>query len=78
MKEKTGVTPTGGFMMKFSSHDEPKKPPINPMELPQFEFAQPSLSTVFGGMIVDVGILALFNILFFAGAFISFLRFDVR
>jgi ABC-type transport system involved in multi-copper enzyme maturation permease subunit len=78
MKEKTGVTPSGGFVMRFTTEDEPKKTPINPMELPQYDFIQPPLSAVLGGIMIDVGILALFNILFFAGAFISFLRFDVR
>jgi ABC-type transport system involved in multi-copper enzyme maturation permease subunit len=79
MKGKTGMTPGGGMVFRIVTDDKaPKKQPINPMELPQFKFRQEPLSAVLGSVAADLGILALFNLLFFAGAFISFLRYDVR
>ncbi|MFA6468273.1 MAG: ABC transporter permease subunit [Bacteroidota bacterium] len=80
MKEKTGMN-TGGFSMVFRmvSDDNAEKPkPINISELPQFEFAPLSAISGIGYYAGYTGILAAFNLLFFAGAFISFKYYDVR
>jgi ABC-type transport system involved in multi-copper enzyme maturation permease subunit len=79
IKEKTGQTPSGGIVFRISTDgDEPKKKPINPLEMPTYEFQQQPLGASFGSIAIDLGILSLFNIIFFVGAFVSFLRYDVR
>ena len=79
MKEKTGQTPGGGIIFRISTdNDQQKKKPINALELPAYEFQQEPLSASAGSIAVDLGILGLFNIIFFVGAFVSFLRYDVR
>ena len=45
---------------------------------PRFQFQPPPLSARFGRIIVPTAILAGFTLLFFAAAFVSFLRYDVR
>jgi len=79
IKEKTGQTPGGGLIFRISSDkDEPKKQPINPLEMPAYEFQQEPVGASLGSIAIDLGILSLFNIIFFVGAFVSFLRYDVR
>lgn len=78
MKEKTGMNPGGGMVFRISTDNDKKKVPVNLNELPAFEFHPEPLQTVLGFIAVDFGVLGLFNILFFAGAFVSFLRYDVR
>ncbi len=79
IKGKTGVTPSGGFIFRISvGGEEGKKVPINPMEIPKYEFQQQTLKEGLGVAAVDFGILALFDLVFFAGAFIAFSRYDVR
>jgi ABC-type transport system involved in multi-copper enzyme maturation permease subunit len=79
IKEKTGTTPSGGIVFRISTdNDQPKKQPINPMELPGYQFRQESLSASLGSLAVDFGALILFNVVFFVGAFVSFLKYDVR
>ncbi len=80
MKEKTGMN-TGGFAMVFRmvTDDNAEKPkPINIGELPQFQFTPPPVESGIGAYAGSVGVLALFNLLFFAGAFVSFKKYDVR
>ncbi len=80
LKEKTGETPSGGMIFRIStdSASSAARVPINAAEIPSFVFEQPPIGTILGTAAVDFGILALFNIIFFAGAFVSFLRYDVR
>lgn len=79
IKEKTGQTPGGGIVFRISTdNDEPKKKPINPNEMPAYNFQQEPVSASLGVLAIDLGVLMLFNIIFFVGAFVSFLRYDVR
>jgi hypothetical protein len=79
LKEKTGETPSGGMIFRTYSDDkQQQKPPINATEIPTFTFQPQPVEAVLGSVAVNFGILALFNIIFFAGAFVSFLRYDVR
>jgi len=79
MKEKTGRNPSGGFVFRMSMNDdEQEKKKINPAEMPVFGFEQPPVRAALGTIVMDFGILALFNMVFFAGAFLAFLRFDPR
>lgn len=59
-----------------SSNSNKEKPDIS--ELPQFEFKPESLRASFTRAIPDFLILILMSIVFFTGAFVSFLRYDVR
>lgn len=80
MKEKTGMN-TGGFAMVFrmiSDENAQKPKPININELPQFHFRPIELSASIGAFARYTGVLALFNLLFFAGAFTAFKKYDVR
>lgn len=47
-------------------------------ELPRFEPPEQSYKEAVGPTIIDLGILSVFSVLAFAGAFMSFLRYDVR
>jgi ABC-type transport system involved in multi-copper enzyme maturation permease subunit len=81
IKGKTGMNLGGGFVrfhMRLGNDDEPKQKPIDPNEIPPFQYLPKKLSGDLGSAILDIGILLLFNGLFFAGAFVAFLRYDVR
>ena len=80
MSEKTGGTLKGGGMVMIFRRegDDVTPTPIDPQEIPVFEYQPPSLGTVFNTSFLDFGLLALFNIIFFAGAYTAFLRYDVR
>jgi hypothetical protein len=78
MFEKTG-TRTSGFMRFQIIEDGAEKPKtINANEIPQFEFKSAALSSILPSFVLDAGLLVFFNIIFFAGAFISFRKYDVR
>ncbi len=51
---------------------------IDPQELPVFQFRPPSLSAAVSASMFDFGLLILFNIGFFTGAVVAFLKYDVR
>ena len=81
MKDKTGTNPGGRMMVfriKVEGEEEKAPEPINPQELPQFKYNAAGLSEAFSSAALDIGVLAFFNLIFFAGAFVSFLRYDVR
>lgn len=79
MKEKMGMTPGGGMVFRISvGGSDEKKVPINPAEIPEYRFHPMPVRAIIGDVAVDLGILALFNVIFFVGAFVSFLRYDVR
>jgi len=79
MKEKTGMN-VGGRVIMFKIDDEEGEAPtqIDPQELPAFRYRMASMAHLIGASITDMSILLLFNILFFVGAFVAFLRYDVR
>ncbi|MEE9441898.1 MAG: ABC transporter permease [candidate division Zixibacteria bacterium] len=78
INEKTGMV-VGGRMVMIRIGDEEEEPEqINPAELPEYTFNQIPLKEALSAAMVDIGILSLFNIIFFVGAFVSFLRYDVR
>lgn len=78
IREKTGDN--SGFMitMRSDGEEEEEPPPIDTSELPQFSYEDPDTATFFEASLLDLGLLALFNLIFFAGAFVAFLRYDVR
>ncbi len=79
MFKKTGVNLSRGMIIFRSSDGEEEKPkPINAHELPSFAFSLPGLAESMRSALPDLGLLVLYNMLFFAGAFVAFLRYDVR
>lgn len=65
----------GGVRIRFSgSNDEP----IDVSEMPRYEAPEQSLSNALAPSIIDFGLLAFFSIAAFAGAFLAFVRYDVR
>jgi len=79
IKEKTGLNPGGRMIMVKVSMDDGEKPqPINPYELPEFDYKPISLTESFQSAIADIGLLTLYNLIFFAGAFVAFNRYDLR
>ncbi|MDA8019940.1 MAG: ABC transporter permease [Thermoanaerobaculia bacterium] len=80
LREVAGGT-TGGIriVVRTDDQEEPPAPePIDPSQLPEFQFDAPPLRTSLAGAAPDLGLLALFALLFYSGAFVSFLRYDVR
>ena len=79
IKGKTGENPSGSFIFRMTTDEgQQEKKKINTAELPVFAYAQPPLGGALGSIVTGFGILALFTIAFFAGAFTAFLRFDAR
>ena len=82
MKEKTGMNPGGMIRIRktiIDGESEAVKPEtINPRELPTTNPIRLSLAEAIYPALKDIGLLILYNFLFFAGAFIAFLRYDVR
>jgi ABC-2 type transport system permease protein len=81
IQEKTGMNLGGGFifrMQRTTDGDEPQEKPIDAGELPAFQYEPMKLPEVFDNAILDLGILLLFNMIFFAAGVIKFLRYDVR
>ena len=52
--------------------------PLDLAELPRFEAPEQSYKEAVGPTIIDLGILSVFSVLAFAGAFMAFIRYDVR
>lgn len=78
IRGKTGQNPSGSFVFRMTTDDEEERRKINPSEIPAFVWGTPPLAASLGGIVADFGILALFAIVFFGGAFLAFLRFDPR
>lgn len=81
MQSKTGMNIGGGamvFRIKRGDGEEEEEKPIDPHELPEFQYAGIPLATVVNAALPDMGLLALFNFIFFTGAFVAFLRYDLR
>lgn len=77
IREKTG-SGGGWFMVTTQGQGEEEPEPIDPHELPAFVYQEPDTETFAMAALTDMGFLMLFNIVFFAGAFVAFLRYDVR
>jgi ABC-type transport system involved in multi-copper enzyme maturation permease subunit len=78
MISKTGQNPGSGMRFVISDDNDEKPKNINPGEIPEFKFRPVLSSNLISGALKDIGLLLFFNIIFFAGAFFSFRKFDVR
>jgi hypothetical protein len=80
MFEKTGMKLGSGMviMRVGSDDDEEEEKTIDPKELPPFTFNALPLKDVLNNSLFDIGLLIIFNIVFFVGSFVAFLKYDVR
>ncbi len=59
--------------------EEGKRPqPVDPGEIPEFIYQSHDLRVIIQDTLPDMAILLLFNLVFFCGSFIAFLRYDLR
>lgn len=75
--EKTGGV-SGGWWSRDGGNNAEDRPPIDPYELPVYEYQEPPAGELIAGALPDMGVLMLFNLVFFTGAFLAFLKYDVR
>ncbi len=79
MKEKTGMNLGGDVMLfRMKNDDSEAEKPIDPKELPEFYYSPPPLAASASSALLDIGWLAVYNIIFFVGALVGFIRYDVR
>ncbi len=76
-REKEGMT-TGGGMMFIVRKAGVEENPIDPSELPEFVFKPPSLESRINSALPDLGILFVYNFIFFLVGYVKFLKFDLR
>ena len=76
---KNGMVAGGRMVMMRNVVGSDKKPePINPHDLPEFTYKPMKLPDVLGAGMVGLGLLGIFNLIFFLGSYVAFLRYDVR
>lgn len=75
INEKTGGL-GGGWWSRGGA--ETQSEAIDPYELPSYTFEEPPAAELISGALPDMGLLIMFNLLFFVGAFVAFLKYDVR
>ncbi len=80
MTEKTGNNRGGGIrMVMVTTGDDAQEPePLDPDEMPRFEFTTQTAGEATTNSVLDLGLLLLFNLLFFGGAFTAFIKYDLR
>lgn len=79
MKEKTGSdNAMGGMFILRIGNNEEKPKPIDPNEIPKFDYKKPELAGIMQDATLDFGLLFLFNLIFFAGSYLAFMKYDVR
>lgn len=77
-KKAKGSVSGGIRIMVRTAGEQPEETAIDPSEMPVFEYRSPPAAALLRDAVLDLGLLALYNLLFFAGAFVAFLRYDVR
>jgi ABC-type transport system involved in multi-copper enzyme maturation permease subunit len=75
---KTGRNMGGFVTIKIGGPEEEEKKPLNPAELPVFNSRSESFGSCLTNALPDIGLLVLFNLVFFTGAFVAFQRYDLR
>lgn len=78
MEEKTGKSSGGIRIIVSDSDEQEEKKNLDPDEMPAFNFSETSFKETANSSFTDIGLLLLFNLVFFGGAFASFLRYDLR
>lgn len=81
-REKVAIY--SGFYSDFiekrekENQDDMQANPIKPSEIPEFIFQASEPALIMRKVFPDIAILLIFNLVFFSGAFIVFLRYDLR
>jgi ABC-type transport system involved in multi-copper enzyme maturation permease subunit len=75
---KTGVNPGSGMVLRVVVGDGEKPKAIDPQETPPFIYQPATLADVASAGLTDLGVLALFCLVFFAIAHAAFVRYDLR
>lgn len=78
LSEKTGLNVGKGFVYISDNDDQGEPEPIDATEIPVYKFETPPLKETLSMVLPDLGLLAFFNLIFIAGAFIAFNRYDAR
>jgi len=79
MLAKTGMNPGGNMIVFKVTNDTGEKPkPIDAHELPEFHYVPMTFADVFPQALLDLLLLAGFNLALFVVAYVAFLRYDVR
>lgn len=78
ISEKTGMSMRGHIIIFSSTDDEEEKKAIDVREIPVFEPTKANMSDSVNRASVDMGLLAMFNLIFFAASFVAFGRYDAR
>ncbi|MFC1495499.1 DUF3526 domain-containing protein [Thermodesulfobacteriota bacterium] len=68
----------GGSSSYISMMEDNKPQPLDLSEMPKFQFINHELDKIFESTVIDIGIISLYILLIIAGAFIAFIRYDVR
>jgi ABC-type transport system involved in multi-copper enzyme maturation permease subunit len=76
--DKTGINPGGGMVFRMTTDNDQKPKAIDPQDLPRFDYHAPTLADVLPSAMLDLALLALFCIVFFAVAHVAFVRYDLR
>ena len=78
--QKTGNAQLSGFRIISTNteDDNTEIETLDPNEMPEFEFLSQTARTATANSILDIGLLLLFNLLFFGGAFVAFTKYDLR
>ncbi|MDP6777762.1 MAG: hypothetical protein QGI83_13470, partial [Candidatus Latescibacteria bacterium] len=74
--ESKGVPKTGMVFTRRDQEEEAK--PVDTNDMPVFTFQEAPLADDLGRVTVDVILMAVLSLAFFVGAYVSFLRYDVR
>ena len=81
MIEKYPEKSQGGISVSATENGVDVKVPVHDIELPgfpEFQMEKEQLETTLAGIVPDIGILSVYLVLLFAGAFVAFVRYDVR
>jgi hypothetical protein len=75
---KTGRNMGGFLKIRVGGPADEQKEPLNSAELPVFNSRPQSFDSCLARALPDIGLLILFNLVFFTGAFVAFQRYDLR
>lgn len=78
MLSKTGMNPGGMFVFRMKTSSDEKPKPIDPQELPVFQYVPAALGDVLPQALIDIFLLIGFNVILFVVAYVAFLRYDAR
>jgi hypothetical protein len=75
VKESGGTMP--GLIMREGANQRPETP-VDTRDMPVFRFQREPVSDTLGRVAADLALMGLLTVAFFAGAYVSFLKYDVR